>query len=371
MYLAGAGVGTIGLVDGDVVEASNLHRQIAHSTERVGMFKVDSAIASLQGLNPTITYRPYREHLTPSTAGSIVPQYDLVLDCTDHPTSRYLISDACVLYQKPLVFASALQTHGQLMVMNCPARPQGERDGGPCYRCGGILGPVVGVMGVLQALEAIKILASGRHESPVAPATGETVPAQHHMLLFTGHVATPFRSVRMAGRKKTCFACSAESTLTKESYAEGAVDYVQFCGVVRPADALRPEERVSPREYLERTRGPAIPGGEPPNHLLLDVREAEHFAVASLDDAVNVPYRKFGESVAAVATGGAPPTWLPANFAPSAPIFVVCRQGEDSQAVTRRLKDLGLDKGGERYIGDIKGGMRAWKADIDPTLPFT
>ncbi|PKS06292.1 hypothetical protein jhhlp_007040 [Lomentospora prolificans] len=365
-YLAGAGIGTIGLTDGDIVEVSNLHRQIAHSTERVGI------------LNPTIGYRAHHEHLTPQTAGSIVSQYDLVLDCTDHPTSRYLISDACVLYQKPLVFASALQTHGQLMVMNCPARPQGDRGGGPCYRCvfpkpsppetvvscgeGGILGPVVGVMGVLQALEGIKILAAGKHEQSYMTSPDEN-PIQHHMLLFSGHVATPFRSVRMAGRRKTCFACGPDSTLTKQSLEQGSVDYAHFCGILSVVDTLRPEERVSPKEYLERVRK----DGGHERHLLLDVREAEHFQVASLDGAINVPYRKFS-GTGVVDTR---PEWLPAELLPSAPIFVVCRQGQDSQIVTRRLKEMGLDRGGERYIGDIKGGMRAWKADIDPTFPFT
>ncbi|EHK50419.1 hypothetical protein TRIATDRAFT_297199, partial [Trichoderma atroviride IMI 206040] len=172
-YLAGAGVGTLGLVDGDAVEVSNLHRQVAHSTGRVGMMKVDSAVAYLKGLNPTIIYNAHATHLTPLNAEEIVSQYDLVLDCTDHPTSRYLISDICVLLSKPLVSASAFQTSGQLIVLN---NPPGK---GPCYRCvfpkppppesvvgcgeGGIIGPVVGTMGVLQALEAIKLIVRGDH----------------------------------------------------------------------------------------------------------------------------------------------------------------------------------------------------------------
>lgn len=233
---------------------------------------------------------------------------------------------------------------------------------------GGILGPVVGVMGILQALEAIKIIASGKHESAASIGGVEVngkQPAQHHMLLFSGHVATPFRSVRMAGRRKTCFACGADSPLTPESLREGSVDYMHFCGIRPAVDHLRPEERVSPKEYLERIRdlGDGTPGG----HFLLDVRESEHFQVASLEGAVNVPYRKFGGKLDADAR----PEWLPAELPPSAPIFVVCRQGEDSQIVTRKLKEMGLDRAGERFIGDIKGGMRAWKADIDPTMPFT
>jgi adenylyltransferase/sulfurtransferase len=194
-YIAGAGVGTIGIVDGDVVETSNLHRQILHSTAKVGMKKVDSAISFLTSyclpslfyfyntyrlcrLNPNLRYIAHGEHLTPQNAREIVEKYDLVLDCTDHPTSRYLISDICVLLHKPLISASALRTDGQLIVLNSPPLPAGDASGGPCYRCvfpkpppaesvvscgdGGILGPVVGTMGVLQALEAVKLITAGK-----------------------------------------------------------------------------------------------------------------------------------------------------------------------------------------------------------------
>ncbi|SPN96620.1 related to molybdenum cofactor biosynthetic protein [Cephalotrichum gorgonifer] len=372
-YLAGAGVGTIGLADDDVVEVSNLHRQIAHSTDKVGMHKVDSAIQFLRSLNPTIAFRAHRGRITSETAGAIISDYDLVLDCTDHPTSRYLISDACVVHGKPLVFASALQTHGQLMVMNYPPLPQGDPHGGPCYRCifpkpsppetvtscgeGGILGPVVGVMGVLQALEAIKILASGNlgREGFKREDLG---PAQ--MLLFSGHVAAPFRSVRMAGRRKACFACGEASGLTRESLGSGSVDYIQFCGVVPAVEILAPEERISPTQYREIAEGST-------KHLLLDVRQVEHFGVSSLDGAVNVPYRTLLREEAGE---GIVPAWMPPDLPATAPIYVVCRQGEESQYVTRKLKDSGLGRDG-RFIGDIEGGMRAWKRDVDPTMPFT
>ena len=325
-------------------------------------------------LNPTLTYRAHRAHITPQTAGEIIAQYDLVLDCTDHPTSRYLLSDACVLHSKPLVFASALQTSGQLMVLNYPPRPQGDPRGGPCYRCvfprpsppgtvvscgeGGILGPVVGTMGVLQALEAIKVLASGNLEREGFEAAELGPP---HMLLFSGHVAAPFRSVRMAGRRKTCFACGEGSALSRESLASGSVDYVQFCGVAAPVEILAPEERISVAEYRE-----VVKKGET-DHLLLDVREAPHFGIASIDGAVNVPFSALMREV----RGEAPPEWMPPGLSPGAPIYVVCRQGEDSQHVTRKLKETGLDRGGERFIGDIEGGIRAWKRDVDPTMPFT
>ncbi|KAI1779439.1 ThiF family protein [Hypoxylon cercidicola] len=376
-YLAGAGVGTLGVVDGDTVEASNLHRQIAHSTSRVGMMKVDSLIKYCEGLNPNVTYMPHREHLTPQNAEGIVSRYDVVLDCTDHPTSRYLISDICVLLQKPLVSASALRTDGQLIVLNNPAAPQGIADGGPCYRCvfpkpppadsviscgeGGILGPVVGVMGVLQALETIKLIVGGigkeldsTPKEPVAPT----------LLLFSATSATPFRSIRMRSRRPKCFACSAESALTLRELESGSLDYVQFCGLTTPVNVLKPEERISATDYNNIRAGQSYKG------LLLDVREKEHFDIASIPGAVNVPFSAL-QSRGTPTVDDQTPEYIPNELPADAAIYVVCRVGNDSQLVARRLKEMGLEGNGERVIRDIKGGMLAWKHEVDATLPFT
>ncbi|KAI2618389.1 adenylyltransferase [Hypoxylon sp. NC1633] len=373
-YLSGAGVGILGVADGDIVEISNLHRQIAHSTSRVGMAKVDSLIEYCRGLNPLVTYVPHREHLTPQNAEDIVSKYDLVLDCTDHPTSRYLISDICVLLQKLLVSASALRTDGQLIVLNNPPAPQGSTDGGPCYRCvfpkpppadsvvscgeGGILGPVVGVMGVLQALEAIKLIVAGiRRETESAPS----------LLLFSATSATPFRSIRMRSRRPNCFACSSSSTLTLKELRSGSLDYVQFCGVTTPVELLNPEERISATEYDQvlAKRGDK-------QHLLLDVREKEHFDIASIPGAINVPFSKLqSRGISSTSNEGPRPEFIPESLPADAAIYVICRVGNDSQLATRRLKEMGLDRDGGRFIGDIKGGMRAWKHEVDKTIPFT
>jgi len=392
-YLAGAGVGTIGVIDGDVVEPSNLHRQIAHATSRVGWPKTESLIAYLREVNPLPIYKSYPEHLTTDNAEEVVSQYDLVLDCTDHPTSRYLISDICVLLQKPLVSASALRTDGQMIVLNCPASPPGVGDGmgKPCYRCvfpkppppesvvscgeGGVLGPVVGVMGVLQAGEALKIIAGGQHlPEQLRPAMEPQPPS---LLLFSSSSNAPpsFRSVRMRGRRKDCVACSASSTMTLEGFREGSLDYVQFCGGVpdAPLSILAPEERISPSEYHGLMSSSRIDEG----HLLLDVREREHFAIGAIDGAVNIPYsiiqqggrERPGSEEAA--ENHIEPDWIPPTLPHHAPIYVVCRVGDNSQLVTRRLKEMGLDRSGERWIGDIRGGMRAWKEEVDDTLPFT
>ncbi|KAI1821754.1 adenylyltransferase [Xylaria intraflava] len=378
-YLAGAGVGTLGFVDGDTVEVSNLHRQIAHSTARVGWKKVHSLVAYCSGLNPEVNYVGHDEHLTPENAENIVAAYDVVLDCTDHPTSRYLISDICVLLGKPLISASALRTDGQLIVLNNPPAPKWSAHGGPCYRCifpkpppadsvvscgeGGILGPVVGVMGVLQALEAIKLIAAGIVEQD-ASMIKDPVPTS--LLLFSATSPTPFRSVKMRGRRPNCFACAASSSLTLTALKSGSLDYVQFCGVAAPINLLRPEERISATDYnsiLAKKKG----------NLLLDVREKEHFDIASIPGAVNIPFSTFPAKSRSTSDedGALHPEWLPAAVASDVPIYVVCRVGDNSQLATQKLKDMGLARSGRRFIGDIKGGMRAWKYEVDQTTPFT
>jgi adenylyltransferase and sulfurtransferase len=328
-------------------------------------------------LNPDVTYEAYTTNLTSENAKEIVSRYDLVLDCTDHPTSRYLISDICVLLQKPLVSASAFRTDGQLIVLNNPASPQGNLDGGPCYRCvfpkppppesvvscgeGGILGPVVGVMGVLQALEAIKLITAGAVD-PEATAKEVVAPS---LLIFAGMSSTPFRSVRMRSRRKDCFACSASSSLTIDALRSGSLDYVQFCGLSLPVNVLKPEERISAAKYNNlHSEGSGA-------HLLLDVRDREHFDIGSLQGAINIPIGSFLNKHKTGASGdGSSPDWMPSDFPQDAPIYLICRVGNDSQLAARRLKEMGLDMGGERFIGDIEGGMKAWKNEVDSTLPF-
>ncbi|KAI9814817.1 MAG: Urmylation protein [Pycnora praestabilis] len=392
-YLAGAGVGTIGLVDGDTVEMSNLHRQILHGTKTVGMAKVDSAIEYLRDLNPTITYHAHRAHLTPQTAIAIFSQYDLILDCTDHPTSRYLISDAAVLCGKPLVSASALRTEGQLMVLNDPPRPPGDLEGGPCYRCvfpkpppaesvvscgeGGILGPVVGVMGVLQALEAIKLLVAGVSKIPPAGQGSADQRAKKagapSLLLFSASGSPPFRSVRLRSRRASCQACSASASITEESVTSGSLDYVQFCGVLSPVELLSDHERVTATIY-EGLRIKSQNPGMSRDHLLVDVREKVQFDICSLDGSINVPFSDIQSGNALrsqedESTGHSKPSWIPQSFPPEASIHVVCRLGNDSQLAVRKLKEAGLDDGGKRYIGDIRGGWRAWRHEVDESWP--
>ncbi|OBT77870.1 hypothetical protein VF21_03240 [Pseudogymnoascus sp. 05NY08] len=376
-YIAGAGVKSLGIVDGDTVEVSNLHRQILHGSSTVGLWKVDSAIHNLKGLNPNVEYRAYREHLSPKNAANIVSHYDIVLDCTDHPKSRYLISDICVLLQKPLVSASALRTDGQLMILNHPAAPQGSNAGGPCYRCifpkpppasqvvscgdGGIIGPVVGVMGVLQAVEAIKLITAGlkvSHTSDDAELQESKVLPSPSLLLFSANSPSPFRTVRLRQRRPDCFACSSQAELTPESLTSGSLDYVAFCGSAAPVNLLSAEEQISAAQYSELRNG-----SSKKEHVLLDVREKVQFDICHVDGSINVPFSKLQRNLDTTYP------WLPETSPADAPIYVICRLGNDSQVVTRKLKESGLGDNGKRSILDIKGGLRAWKKDVDNSWP--
>ncbi|KAH3940731.1 bifunctional adenylyltransferase/sulfurtransferase uba4 [Parastagonospora nodorum] len=391
-YLVGAGVGTLGLVDGDTVEESNLHRQILHSTARVGMSKVESAMVALSSLNPNVKLVPHVARLTPETAISTFEKYDLVLDCTDTPASRYLISDTCVLLRKRLVSASALRIDGQLMVLNNPPSAPGDPSGGPCYRCvfpkppppesvvscgeGGILGPVVGVMGVLQALEAIKVLTQ-------QPSRGATIDPPT-LLIFSAYSQPMFRSIRLRSRKPKCAACSSQSTISAEALQSGSLDYVQFCGSVNPVTALTPQERISPENYSKLRSGVNPFTGtvsSKDNHILIDTRERVQFELANIDGSVNIPFATIAATARPTLDASSPGSgqdhhmsgdendWVAQLRQTEKPIFVVCRQGNDSQLSVRKMKELGLDYGGKRFIGDIRGGLEAWRKSVDAEFP--
>ena len=307
-------------------------------------------------LNPTIVYKAHQTHLTPQNAESIVSRYDIVLDCTDHPTSRYLTSDICVLLGKPLISASAFQTSGQLTVLN---NPPGE---GPCYRCiwprpplpdsvvgcgeGGILGPVVGVMGVLQALQCLKLIARDQGQGSIGSTSQAT------MLIFSALDSTPFRSVRLRGKRADCFACSSSDGLTVAAM-QSSMDYVQFCGVPKPVALFNDAERMLVDELDHVLRADA-------NFVVVDVREKEHFEMCNLKGSINLPISTFtrtkDEEFAAK---------LEKMPELRKPIFVVCRVGNDSQIATAKLHELGY-----KSALDVKGGLRAWKEAIDPSFPF-
>jgi adenylyltransferase/sulfurtransferase len=331
--------------------------------------------------------------LTPETAISTFTNYDIVLDCTDTPASRYLISDTCVLLGKRLVSASALRIDGQLMVLNNPPLPPGDPSGGPCYRCvfpkppppesvvscgeGGILGPVVGVMGVLQALEAIKVLT---HQASPAAA-----PEPPSLLIFSAYSQPMFRSIRLRSRKPKCAACSSHATISAEALQSGSLDYVQFCGSVNPVNALTAQERISPESYAKLRSGVNPFTGtvsSKDSHILIDTREQVQFELGNIDGSVNIPF----SAISRIARPNLDPSspagtgrdhdmdsdendWVAQLKRTEKPIFVVCRQGNDSQLSVRKMKELGLDYGGKRFIGDIRGGLEAWRKSVDAEFP--
>ena len=337
-------------------------------------------------LNPSVKLIPHKMRLSAATSISLFQDYDLVLDCTDTPASRYLISDTCVLLGKTLVSASALRTDGQLMVLNDPPLPPGDPSGGPCYRCvfpkppppesvvscgdGGILGPVVGVMGVLQALEAIKVLTRKPAASPATP----TEPPS--LLIFSAYSNPMFRSIRLRSRKMKCAACSAHASISLQALESGSLDYVQFCGSIDSIDALTPQERISVENYVKLRSGVNPFTGIASNrdsHILVDVREKVQFELCSIDGSLNVPFSTVsatsGPSLRSNDMDVDQDNWISLLKQSEKPIFVVCRLGNDSQLSVKKMKELGLDYGGRRYIGDIRGGLQAWRRNVDADFP--
>jgi adenylyltransferase and sulfurtransferase len=353
--------------------------------------------------NPMVKYIPYETQLVPEICVDLFQQYDLILDCTDNPASRYLISDACVITGKRLISASALRTEGQLMVLNNPPQPPGDAAGGPCYRCifpkpppadsvvtcgeGGILGSVVGVMGVLQALEAIKLITlkpSTESDPETSPAPADALTADSasksvadppSMLLFSAYSKPPFRSIRLRPRRPKCAACSADATVDAGTLTSGSLDYVQFCGIANPVDILPPEDRISAQDYnnlanrakMSENQGQVLE----PNHILIDVREKVQYNLCKLDNSVNIPFSHITSATHNRNSNqkDAVPPWASKLLDTQKPIFVVCRLGNDSQLAVQRMKDLQLDSGGKRRIQDIEGGMRAWRQKVDPQFP--
>ncbi|KAL9091721.1 MAG: hypothetical protein Q9159_001236 [Coniocarpon cinnabarinum] len=368
-YLAGAGIGRLGIVDGDVVEDSNLHRQILYTTQQLGCSKAESVRSYVNALNPFVHCEAYSEHLTPLNARNILKDYDMILDCTDTPSSRYLISDVAVLLEKPLISASALGTEGQLLVLNYPVGRPGVEAAGPCYRCvfpspparetvmscgeGGILGPVVGLMGLMQALEAIKIVTKGITSADNGAESRE--PCQASMLVYSAFDSAPFRTIKLRGRRKRCHACSHEATISFASVQNNTAEYAQLCGAEDVVSLLQDYERVTPSELVKQRDGKT-------NSLLIDLREQAHFDVYHLPGSLNIPY--------SILNGRQDLTGLLDDKVEGVEnVFMLCRLGNDSQLAVRKLKSIGLEEQMQCKIRDVKGGWQAWRREVDGSWP--
>ncbi|KAJ1760311.1 hypothetical protein LPJ58_001818 [Coemansia sp. RSA 1591] len=345
LYLAAMGVGTLGLVDHDSVDASNLHRQIIHTAEAAahGTSKVVSARVALARLSPQCKVRAHDMLLDSTNALDIVRGYDVVVDASDNAATRYLVNDASVLAGVPLVSGSAVRLDGQLTVYNY--------NGGPCYRClfpvppppdamascgeAGVLGVVPGVIGCLQAMETVKVLTGRKRDEPPS------------LLLFSYKSQPPFRSVRLRPRVATCAVCGDAPTVTE------LIDYPAFCGAGPNDDApnwriVEASQRVSCRELNTALRSPC---------LLLDVRDEVQFAICSLPGAVNIPMTQFDARRAELER-----TLAELN---GAPVYAVCRRGNLSQLAVQYIREqLGYDA-----CYDVARGLIGWQDEVDSDFP--
>jgi sulfur-carrier protein adenylyltransferase/sulfurtransferase len=349
MYLAAAGVGTIGLVDFDIVDASNLQRQIIHSTSTVGKLKVDSAEIMLKGLNPYLNVVKHNTMLTSANALEIFKDYDVIADGTDNFQTRYLVNDACVLSgNKPNAYASIFRFEGQASVF-------GTKEG-PCYRClypeppppglvpscaeGGVLGILPGLLGVIQATEVIKLILK----------IGDPLIGR---LLLVDALGMNFRQLKLR-KNPDCPVCGTHPTVTE------LIDYDQFCGVPKPQE-VGPLEIARDKAVAEAPVVDGIPqvsveelkrkrdAGE--SFFLLDVREPHEVPIANLG-APLIPVGELEKRIGEIASHK------------NDEVILHCRSGSRSQKAALILKQHGFTN-----VANLAGGVLAWADKIDPTMP--
>jgi sulfur-carrier protein adenylyltransferase/sulfurtransferase len=332
LYLAADGVGRLGLVDFDVVDFTNLQRQVTFGTQDVGRTKLEAAKERLSNLNPEIEFDAYETRLTSANALDILRDYDIVVDGTDNFPTRYLVNDACVLLKKPNVYGSIFRFEGQAAIFAYP--------GGPCYRClypeppppglvpscaeGGVLGVLPGIIGSIQAMETIKLIL-GKGDSLVG-----------RLLLFDA-LGMKFREVRLR-KNPDCPACGTHPTITQ------LIDYEEFCGIrgeEAPAPSIAVPE-IGPRELKARLdRGEDI--------FILDVREPHEYQICNLHGHL-IPLGELTRRVHELDS--------------SREIVAHCRSGKRSAEAVEFLR-----KAGFRKIWNLKGGILAWSDEVDPSLP--
>lgn len=336
LYLAAAGVGTIGLVDFDEVDLSNLQRQVMFATSDIGRAKVDAAEDRLRGVNPHVQVVPHRVKLTSENALAILKDYDVVIDGTDNFPTRYLVNDACVLLDKPYVYGSIYRFEGQVAVFG------GSK--GPCYRClfreppppglvpscaeGGVLGVLPGIIGSLQTLEALKIV------------LGKGTTLEGRIALFDA-LSFRWRELRLA-RNPACPACGDEPTITQ------LIDYDAFCGVGEATNNMEStdmEGELTPAQLKQR-----IETGEPLQ--LIDIREPFEWNIANL-----------GEQGARMISLGDLPDAID-SLDRDQDIVLYCRSGSRSQQALEYMRANGFER-----ISHLSGGITAWAKDIDPSMP--
>ena len=348
LYLAAAGVGTIGLVDFDTVDASNLQRQIIHSTATVGKLKVDSAEIMLKGLNPYTNVVKHNTMLTSANALEIFKDYDIIADGTDNFQTRYLVNDACVLTGKPNAYGSIFRFEGQASVF--------ATADAPCYRClypeppppglvpscaeGGVLGILPGLVGVIQATEVIKLILG----------IGESLAGR---LLLVDALTMKFRTLKLH-KNPDCPVCGTHPTIT------ALIDYDQFCGIQKPT-SVGPLEVAQNKAVADAPLVDGIPQitvqelkrrlDAHEDVFVLDVREPHEVQIVNIG-APLIPLGQLANRVGEL---------TPQK---GREIVVHCKSGGRSQKAALILKNAGFT-----HVGNLAGGILAWAEKIDPTLP--
>jgi len=332
LYLAAAGVGRIGLVDFDVVDSTNLQRQVLFGTSDVGKPKIQAAADRLRNLNPDIRIDTFETHLSSENALDILKDYDIVVDGTDNFPTRYLVNDACVILGKPNVYGSIFRFEGQITIFGYPD--------GPCYRClypeppppglvpscaeGGVLGVLPGIVGTIQAAETLKLI------------IGKGEPLVGRLLLFDA-LAMKFRELKLR-KNPDCPVCGTHPTQTK------LIDYAEFCGIrgeEAPVTATNVPE-ITPRDLKARLdRGDDL--------YILDVREPHEYQICNIDGHL-IPLGELARRVNELDS--------------SREIVAHCRSGKRSAEAVQFLQ-----KAGFRKIWNLKGGILAWSDEVDPSVP--
>ncbi|MBR9988553.1 MAG: ThiF family adenylyltransferase, partial [Gemmatimonadetes bacterium] len=337
LYLAAAGVGRIGIIDFDVIDLSNLPRQVLYATGDVGRKKVDVAAARLRAMNPNVDIVTHNVRLTRDNALDILGGYDVVIDGTDNFPTRYLVNDACVLLGRPYVYGSILRFEGQVSVFTGRTAP--------CYRClfreppppglvpscaeGGVLGVLPGIIGSLQALEAIKLII-GR---------GDTLIGR--LVLFDA-LTFQWRELRLR-RNPDCPVCGDRPTVT------ALIDYDEFCAPggqsMHTPQAPNAIPQITPAELRQR-----IDAGE--NIAIIDVREPFEWDIANLGEfgARLIPLDQVLDRKGEIDS--------------ASDVVLYCRSGSRSAGAIRQLRAHGFDR-----LINLKGGIRSWATDIDPSMP--
>lgn len=330
LYLAAAGVGTLGIVDFDVVDESNLQRQVLFGISDVGKPKIEAAAARLRDINPHIQIVPYETRLESSNALDLFRDYDLVVDGTDNFPTRYLVNDACVLLGKPNVYGSIFRFEGQVSVF------WGAK--GPCYRClfpeppppglvpscaeGGVLGVLPGIIGALQANEVIKLI------------VGAGDPLIGRLVLFDA-LKLRFRELKLR-KDPNCPICSEHPTQT------GLIDYEQFCGIEPEA----PQEDDFEIEVTDLARW----RNEGRDIVLLDVRTPQEYQIARIEGAILIPLQELPDRLNELDTASM--------------IVAQCHGGVRSAQAVHFLRQHGFAK-----TRNLAGGIDAWSREVDPGVP--